>query len=789
MSKYLKKKIMILCITLFILTGILFTPVFVNAGVTKKILVNDMFDSNIINTDSWQYNENKGITLDNANSRILKFQNAQYSTSLMTDKKMSGSGAVFEFDIVDLKLNGGWIGITYGANINTGGAADEATKLNSQFIYLFEDKLVLHSQNSSKDTISIVDSNSNPFPSPGLGMYSYKLPTSNSRLKITCGSDGSFKLEAGTINKAGNTVLNTICQSLSGKGFIQKYSGGYAGILLCNGKSGVDLSIDNVKIYTPKQSNNGQDKIFAQTDFENGKSDGFIINNSSPIPYSISKPSQIIFDNVSETETFIMKNKISYDNSIKDIFDVSFGISIKETAVGKKIGVMFGLKEKVNKLGDEGVNFVYLVNRNINGKISTFIGAETYVAGKAVSILTEKSLNRDISYKAGSSVLYNIQMTATSDMKVSLSLPQLSMNLGFSCKKIDGYIGIAQIGQPKTSAIFNIDNVKVINTIYDRPKTKSLAINFDNTYYNPADYYIVSGTYSKGKGSIGISDGVLKFDKVIEGSIFAPRYPYSNFELTFDITKIQGDIITNAAGEKVFPPSSWIGITFGRKKVETPYYDQANGAKMIYFERAVDPITFKKDNHKTYISSIGLKTADNNTSVELKDDFWDAKFINSRKINVKIIAKDGTVSVYYKFGNEPISVLDVPVVKFVNVDTSGYLGIVTTGSDGLKGPIWSLGQFEIDNFSITNTDVLPAIADEIQPVKPTSAASSQTAKSERPLKISVEGSSNILTDIIVGIIAFLLGCVFLFVLLIILLRKVKFKKLRKIFGWSYEKTV
>jgi hypothetical protein len=168
--------------------------------------------------------------------------------------------------------------------------------------------------------------------------------------------------------------------------------------------------------------------------------------------------------------------------------------------------------------------------------------------------------------------------------------------------------------------------------------------------------------------ALTMANGMLQFDGAVDGTYFGPVDPYHEFALGFEIVSFEAD-------------SSWIGVAFGLSGSQSLYTDPAS--YLFFF-----------NNDSLFLMSGG---AANNIAPDDPGQRWLPFALSSitEPLQVKLVYKDGTLKVYYKFRSDPAEALDTPRAVFSRLDDkSGYLSFTTSGNPSIQG------KFRLDNVQI-----------------------------------------------------------------------------------------
>ena len=200
------------------------------------------------------------------------------------------------------------------------------------------------------------------------------------------------------------------------------------------------------------------------------------------------------------------------------------------------------------------------------------------------------------------------------------------------------------------------------------------------SYVNP-DEFLYTGNVKRYKGY-----NELAFSNANRNSMVATRYAYGEYVVKFDLVDItqgnENNILLFSFAKPaynetfktvptiIFVPRGYDGSTVGYANMEA-----LNGLKF---------------------TSEGGTTA---TSIRMeKNIFNDLSLVNYKKnqvaLNVMFIVRNRTISVHYKYSNQPESELISPRAVCYDVDTYGYFSIGGNNK----------ANFSVKNLSITNLE-------------------------------------------------------------------------------------
>lgn len=355
--------------------------------------------------------------------------------------------------------------------------------------------------------------------------------------------------------------------------------------------------------------------------------------------------------------TLITKEEITADDALINAFEYTSFIAVNE--IGKGIDVVFG------KTGSTETALTF-INKTIETEEYTMISFN----GK------DYNLGSDYSSSAFKLAL-KIKTTGVIDVLIN----------GKYVLSIDGVTAInGKIGfRAHEGADFYVDDVNVNKFILVDYATKSIAENFMtlNSLGKPVvntttDWYTAGNAF--------ILNGGLLFVNADQSAYLATKQTYSDYVVKFTLT----DVIQGAIAGT--PQCNWIGLSVGKKSLSDNY---ATCQTIIFAPRSVvdDKVG------ATTLETIGLSAFDGGhttieTNYNIFEDFAEESIHNS--LDVMLIVNNRTITLYFKYDDEPDSMLTVPRAVISNVDTDGYFAICTN----------YYGNFAVENISVTNLSTL-----------------------------------------------------------------------------------
>ena len=250
------------------------------------------------------------------------------------------------------------------------------------------------------------------------------------------------------------------------------------------------------------------------------------------------------------------------------------------------------------------------------------------------------------------------------------------------------------------AADVGIDNLKVAFTDYVVSEGENLFTDFSSDDLGEDWYFTSMGVGGSeenptpnGNGAF-IRDGKLEFHNASDGTYFGPKKQYSNFDLTFDVTDIVYDTIYNDDDEPIQSASTWLGIAMGRRELDSQYHGgDGGGAHTIFIDNNPWGGGAGAIAGRAYMMRAGSGPVNEDITYNYKNA-WSKESQERGALTIRLRAVNGIAEVYFRYADEPLSKLDIPVMTWTNVQTNGYLALCCTAG----------ASFKIDNFSIVNLD-------------------------------------------------------------------------------------
>lgn len=365
-------------------------------------------------------------------------------------------------------------------------------------------------------------------------------------------------------------------------------------------------------------------------------------------------------------DTITAKTKLAVCDQVTKPYEISFSASITSISKNSVFGIYIGAE----KAGDI--------------KNAAVIGVSAYDANNATLCLIKNGKKADYGDTLLPLDALNIEDSSVdfaveiySDRSVDMTVGGIKFNFGNI--NYAGYWGICDYSTDSSAAEVKLDEVKVVKNTYTACTESDLSNNFAGIKLTPdgfEEYYISDRTYYMGPGvslrpkGAFTTEPSLYFENAGSYSAFAPKKPYTDFILQFDVK-----MVSEGAN------SQWFGVSFG-KEAFASIPDRSTGINFEYYAWGTAPYTQMATNLCTFDDGSKAK------KIEGYHFFKD----QDTKYNFMIVAKNRTVYVYFKEDSEDISKLGICRAVIPNVNTAGYVAVF--GVNGLS--------FDIFNYKLTN---------------------------------------------------------------------------------------
>lgn len=454
--------------------------------------------------------------------------------------------------------------------------------------------------------------------------------------------------------------------------------------------SGGSVTLDNVKFSKISSSDTTIKSIIAEANFDNEKLPsnftGYGENTIKAIDYV--RISDLQFESAAVEDLLGFTRPIVFDKSLEDrLFEQSFTVNLKEHSNEFLIGMAFGAIQAAE----------YTQTDNYSAGIFVRDGS-----AKLAIVLNEQIIaEKDLTLPADESIKLNYVVKNIGEGNVSLNVSALEKTISASIQlqKLEGYLSIGNFAD--TPATFYIDDFMISSYAYAEYAGKNISVDFENGMPDSNNWFFstdsavrLSGDnvpnpetdarYTANSG-VKFEDGIMKFDRTSDGSMFGPKYSYGDWRFSFDLMSYQYEpTFTEVDGNKMYTPGApWFGFSFAKGSVRSSFAAGSVQSLMMTRRKTTDPakseLTIFGYHIDAFSSSVVVPV---NASVDTP-------------ISLRITAKNRNVDVEFKLLQED-STQWKPVVSFADTETAGYMSFCSTN--------WT--NFSVDNVSVENLDAL-----------------------------------------------------------------------------------
>lgn len=347
-------------------------------------------------------------------------------------------------------------------------------------------------------------------------------------------------------------------------------------------------------------------------------------------------------------------------------------MNLRSIPEGKTFAYAFGLGSVEAKLGETGNVEIRFTNNNglkmsvvaynQDGKETVVVAPQSIGATANVTIKAVVSVDGILNFSLNGKRIYNGQIPVSGE----------------------GRVGFLQDG----SCAVSISDVNIVAHRYDRPENCNIQEDFEKESINinelTAKMVYVSGHFVPYGMEIAEYDGNRVMDfKNMSLAYLGTMYQYSNFEITFDVCRLQRVEELDEEGNVLVPKNEAIVVSFG---------DEATDYDNWGFELSPDAVVFDA-NSQVYSLKLGHLTQAEQKGYDYASEDCDKDFT----IRVSVI--DGIVTVFMKWVDEN-QFAEILKYKVSDITPLGYVHI------------WASGQytnFSVDNLSIINKDNDPEL--------------------------------------------------------------------------------
>ncbi len=522
---------------------------------------------------------------------------------------------------------------------------------------------------------------------------------------ITCRVDITGKNDA-KVNFAvqGMEMNEANSRSLSYSSLESDMTNAYIG-LVTETSDGI-INFDNFIVGYGESSSIKED--FSNFDIDNPADFTFFKDSPSrALNVSIKDNSSLKFH--SKANEFIYSlNQIKKDDSIieeVEIVDASFNIQFPIDSNEETIAIVFGINKDEPSINNNCLRYEMSKDKGVlkefeNGnQVSNDLNNTNIFSS---SITSGSNINIKI-YKSG-------KITIRQDGNEVIDSTSSKVNFS-EVTHYDGNIGIASITDVNKDISF--DNVKVINSFYYVPVTKSVTHNFDNSFFGNKgyeDFVLVNGD---GGGKLNVNNGKLVFDCGTDGTFFGSAYQYDSFILDFKLCSVLVDASTSDPSKTATTLGRWIGLDLSR---ETKYAGSYGTYGTIITQIVPDP-TYGDSINPVLWSDQDVSSLDKDSiqiinyknipvsmiqSIQYSSPSLEGNIKEGDAICFRFVSENNSIKMYLKKASEADYSL---YTEFKNLELNGYFALCCTGYTFMK----------IDDFSMANTSSCYVCADNESP--------------------------------------------------------------------------
>lgn len=522
---------------------------------------------------------------------------------------------------------------------------------------------------------------------------------------ITCRVDVTSKNEA-KLNFAvqGTEMDDANSRTLTYSSLDSDMSNAYVG-LVTETSDGI-INFDNFVVGYGKSSSIKED--FSNFDLDNPMDFTFFKDSPSrSLNISIKDNSTLKFS--SKSNEFIYSlNQVKKDDSIieeVEIVDASFNVKFPIDSNEETIAIVFGINKDEPSISNTCLRYEMSKDKGVlkefeNGNQISNDLTNTNVFSS--SITSGSDINIKI-YKSGKIIIKQDgnEVVDSSSSKVNFS----------NVTHYDGNIAIASITDISNDISF--DNIKVINSFYYVPVTKSVTHNFENSFFGNKGYEDFVVLDGDGGGKLNVNNGKLVFDCGTDGTFFGSAHQYDSFILDFKLCSILADSSTSDPSKTATTLGRWIGLDLSR---ETKYAG-SYGTYGTIITQIVPDTTYGDSINPALWSDTDVSSLDKDSiqiinyknipvsmiqAIQYSSPSLEGSVKEGDAICFRFVSENSSIKMYLKKASEVNYTL---YTEFKNLELNGYFALCCTGYIFMK----------IDDFSMANTSSCYVCADNESP--------------------------------------------------------------------------
>jgi hypothetical protein len=662
--KFISKGKLLLVLLMVVSCTLLFIPkIPALAGTIAEESLKDDFSSDTINSEKWQVKGDGLSVADTSGALKMKTVNgyshsiifqafefeAQKNYTIEFDTSIKSAGETW----LGIILGGTGVGATYEKKSSNGillSATAESTRVDNYKQFLL--------QTSERATTDVLTNKGNS--------ATIKLEIIYSENTYKC----NFYIKNTNSNNYGEKLAELSIAGIAG----------YLGFQ----SNGIDATtkIMNLKIFEGEQT-----EAVANENFETSTetligstsiTEGFrwIAQN---LEYTSGIGKVAKFTNAVNAKLITNTSLVKYDGNVTN-FSLSLGFGLATLSDAGKFGVMLGMENK-----DTDGDYIYFLKNETGCDLMLKRLNEEAIKLKSIEMPVDASLLKMIGK-------YNNEVDVYLDGKFIAT----AENVNFV-----GYLAIASYGESEVQGVTaSLYSAELISYSYVVTSNNAISNNFNAFKNGSTTIGYVDNTKWKAEGNCAVRNGVLKFQSGDVNTSFNTKEKYQDYILRFDVTKITGSY-TRDEDSVYSTPGTYSDMSIGVSLGKQAY----NESSIAGLHPSIQFCTKYWNNNEEgkivpnmIIWGYGLTMADGAVAGWPKECWWhdgsDGKVVTGTdglKINVMIVAKNRTITVYYKYSNQNESCFDEAKAVYVNVNTYGYVAI----SCGYNST------FEVDNLSIT----------------------------------------------------------------------------------------
>lgn len=643
------------------------------AGTVAGENFSDNFDGKGIDTSKW-VTAGDGVG-QNVMAGSLKMKGMPAGSSVITASKVGadGKGLVVRFDLLEYVGQGNFM-IVKGMNAQTVSEGD----MSDAYMQMGTDPRSMKGDGSTtfdryyQLSTGTWFNDGNSWASVGMmSGYTYRM---NFR------ADGTFLMQVKTIGSEDSAYVDVI---ISENTKFTNVNSGYFGFYFAGATP--SLEIDNLIITDGEGTESFRDD-FEKEGLDEEKWVASAAVTCGPA-YNISFSNKKEGTPSANASYLITKDALFAMDKETVSADVSFQLTVSELSEASFVSV-FGLEGA--SMSDDCFKIALRASGKALEAVAFSGGTQT---GTAVDVAAMVPVDEIVT--VGYEVVNN-----TADQDIVMTLNGKAV-FSFKYVALNGYAAFGiEPGAEGGTAVVSMDNFNVDFTGYNVSDAQDLFNDFSSDDLGEDWYFTsmgVGGTEENpnpnGNGAF-IRNGKLEFMNASDGTYFGPAKQYSNFDLSFDVTDIVYDTVYNEDDEPIQSASSWIGITMGRQAPDSQYHGgDGGGAHTIFVDNNPWEGGAGKIAGRAYMMRAGSGPVDADITYNYKNA-WSEESQARGGMTIRVRAINGTVEMFVRYADEPLSKLDEPVMVWENVQTNGYLALCCTMP----------ASFKIDNFSIKNLD-------------------------------------------------------------------------------------